>query len=133
MCPHLTLDQDLANSLGIFCRDLLRRGTPMIECICHAARLVHPHADVVVVVVVLLDGQPMREVRAQQVPRGQRFVSRVLEHSSTFGRLVQVRGQQEVVFVQTPRLVVPCDEALVQRRRRRAGQYLRVCREFGVL
>ena len=66
LSPHLTLDQDLANTLGIFCRDLLRRGTPLIESIRHAARLVHPYA---VVLLVLLDGQARWEVRAQKVPR----------------------------------------------------------------
>ena len=130
MYTHLTLDQDLANTLGIFCRDLLRRGTPMIESICHAARLVHPYA---VVLVVLLDSQPVRKVRAQRVPGRQRLVSRILERFGRFGRLAQILGQQQVVFVQAPGLIVPRNEALVQSRRRRARQQFRVCREFGVL
>ena len=89
VCTHLTLDQDLANTLGIFCRDLLRRRTPMIEGICHAARLVYPYA---VDLVVLLDGQSMRKIRAQRVPRRQRLVSRVLEYIEPFGQLAQVLG-----------------------------------------
>lgn len=128
MCPHLACDQDLTNPLGIFCRNMLWRRAPLVERVCHAARLVHVHA-----VGCVVDGQSLREVRAQWITRRQRLVSRVLNRCSHFGLIAQVLGQQQVVFTQAPRLRMPCDDAVAQRRRRRARQHFPVCRKVGIL